>query len=194
MHLDLFCPSKTLGLNGKYYVFIIVDDFSRLTPIIFLTHKSDAFTSFSHFCKRTERECGHSIVKNQSGHGEEFENDTRDQFRLEQGIEHSFCTPRTPKKMVLLKEKIRLFKIWHELFKCFCSAKIFFGRAINTACYILNRIFICPTFGKGFLWTLSWKNPKYWLFSCLWLLVIYSQYQGQFGEIWFKISLGIFYK
>ena len=39
----LFGISRTISLKGKSYAFVIVDDFSRYTWVLFLAHKNDAF-------------------------------------------------------------------------------------------------------------------------------------------------------
>jgi len=31
LHIDLFGPSRTMGLGGTYYGLVIVDDYSRFT-------------------------------------------------------------------------------------------------------------------------------------------------------------------
>jgi len=51
LHLDRFGPSRTVSLGGKRYAFVIVDDFSRFTWILFLANKYDAFERFKSFCK-----------------------------------------------------------------------------------------------------------------------------------------------
>ena len=41
--MNLFGPSRTTSLGGKSYAFVIVDDFSRYTWVVFLAHKNDVF-------------------------------------------------------------------------------------------------------------------------------------------------------
>lgn len=43
-------------MGGKRYGFMIVDDFSRFTWVLFLSHKDEAFNFFINFCKRVENE------------------------------------------------------------------------------------------------------------------------------------------
>ncbi|KAK2965659.1 hypothetical protein RJ640_001492 [Escallonia rubra] len=43
IHLDLFGPTRNASLGGNFYAFVIVDDFSRYTWVLFLTHKDEAF-------------------------------------------------------------------------------------------------------------------------------------------------------
>lgn len=47
LHIDLFEPSQTQNLGGKKYTYVIVDDYTRYTWVIFLRHKSEAFEEFS---------------------------------------------------------------------------------------------------------------------------------------------------
>ena len=54
--MDLFGPSRTLSLGGKPYAFVIVDDFSRSTWVLFLSQKNEAFYEFSKFCNKVQNE------------------------------------------------------------------------------------------------------------------------------------------
>ena len=46
LHMDLFGSISTTSLGGKRYGFVVIDDFSRYTWILFLSHKDDAFDMF----------------------------------------------------------------------------------------------------------------------------------------------------
>ena len=59
--MDLFGPTKTQSLGGKRYGLVIVDDFSRYTWVLFLTHKDETFNVFEKFCKRIQNEKGMCI-------------------------------------------------------------------------------------------------------------------------------------
>ena len=54
--MNLFGPSRYASLSGKYYAFVIVDDFSGYTCILFLRNKDDAFDAFKIFCKKVKNE------------------------------------------------------------------------------------------------------------------------------------------
>ena len=47
LHMDLFDPSRTPSLGGKSYTYVIVDDFSRYTWVLFLSQKNESFYEFS---------------------------------------------------------------------------------------------------------------------------------------------------
>ena len=51
LHMDLFGPTRTLSVGGKCYGFVVVDDFSRSTWVLFLAHKDEAFHAFEKLSK-----------------------------------------------------------------------------------------------------------------------------------------------
>ena len=99
-------------MSGKYYAFVIVDDFSRYTWVLFLANKDDALDAFKVFCKKIQNEKGYGISCIKSDHGWEFENYAFETFCNNLGIMHQFSSPKTSQKMELLRETIDLFKKW----------------------------------------------------------------------------------
>ena len=55
LHLDLFEPPQTRSLGGKYYVYVVVHNFSRFTWFMLLTSKDEVFQSFVKKAKRVQR-------------------------------------------------------------------------------------------------------------------------------------------
>ena len=106
----MFGPLRYASLNGKYYAFVIVDDFSRYIWVLFLSNKDDALYAFKVFCKKIQNEKGYGIACIRSDHGGEFENHALEIFWYNLGIEHQFSSPRTPQQNELLRERIGLFK------------------------------------------------------------------------------------
>ena len=93
--MDLFGPSRTASLGGKIYGLVIVDDYSRFTWILFLSHKNGTLSAFSKLYRQISNEKNLRTVKIRSDHGTEFENQDFDKFCTENGIDHNFSTPRT---------------------------------------------------------------------------------------------------
>ena len=56
LNMNLFGLSRCASLSGKYYAFVIVDDYSRYTWVLFLTKKDDAFDVFRVFYKKVQNE------------------------------------------------------------------------------------------------------------------------------------------
>ena len=107
LHMDLFGPSRTTSLGSKLYAFVIVDDFSRYTWVLFLAHKNDVFNEFSKLCRKIQNEKGFTISCIRSDHGREFKNVEFESFCDDQGIEHTFSTPRTPQQNGVVERKNR---------------------------------------------------------------------------------------
>lgn len=62
IHMDLFGPIKIARVDEKRYVFIIVDDYSRFTWVMFLACKHEVFTKSEIFCRKVQRKAGHFIT------------------------------------------------------------------------------------------------------------------------------------
>jgi len=94
--LDVFGPSRTMSFGGYYYALVIVDDYSRFTLTLFLTHKRDAFHAFKKLAKIIQNKKNLNIASIRSDHGGEFQNKYFQLFCDENGIKHNFFAPRTP--------------------------------------------------------------------------------------------------
>ena len=69
IHMDLFGPTRVVSLGGKYYTYVLVDDYSRFTWMCFSAHKNDAFKAFEIFLKRVQKEKGFCISSIRGDHG-----------------------------------------------------------------------------------------------------------------------------
>ena len=138
---------------------MIVNDFSRYTWVLFLAHKNDVFHEFSKLCRKIQNEKGFTISCIRSDHGREFENVEFESFCYEQGIEHTFSAHRTPQKNRVVERKNRTLQemartILHEN----NLLNYFWTEAVNTSCYILNRVLIRTSLDKTSYEL--WKNKK----------------------------------
>ena len=135
LHMDLFGPLRTTSVGGKSYAFVIVDDFSRYTWVLFLAHKNDVFHEFSKLCRKIQNEKGFTISCIRSDHGREFENVEFESFCDEQGIEHTFSAPRTPQQNGVVERKNRtLQEIARTILHENNLPNYFWAEAVNTSC------------------------------------------------------------
>src|SRR4051812_11898351 len=159
LHIDLFGPVKTTSIRGKKYGLVIVDDYSRWTWIKFFKHKDESHSVFFEFCTQiqSEKEC--KIIKVKSDHGGKFENRFFEIYFKENGIPHDFSCPRTPQQNGVVERKNRtLQEMARTMINETNMAKHLWAEAINTTCYIHNRISIRPILNKT-PYEL-WKNKK----------------------------------
>ena len=63
LHMDLFRPISIASLSGKYYGYVIVDDYFRYTWVHFLRLKTEAFQNFVKFSKAIQKEKDAEIGK-----------------------------------------------------------------------------------------------------------------------------------
>ena len=56
LHMDLVGPIDVASIGGSKYAFVIIDDFTRFTWVLFLAHKNEAFQEFSKLCYHLKNE------------------------------------------------------------------------------------------------------------------------------------------
>ncbi|XP_012847829.1 PREDICTED: uncharacterized protein LOC105967762 [Erythranthe guttata] len=145
LHMDLMGPMQVESIGGKRYIFVCVDDFSRFTWVEFIREKSDSFDVFKKLCKKVSFEKQQNIVRIRSDHGREFENSLFTNFCEKYGISHEFSAPKTPQQNGVVERKNRTLQ---EMARVMMNAKEiaprFWAEAVNTACHIINRVYLRP--------------------------------------------------
>ena len=108
LHLDLMCLIGTESLNGKRYIMVMVDDYTRYTWVILLQSKSDAPKHMEVLCTRLQNENSLKIYWVRSGHGKEFKNSYMESFCTRSGISQEFSAPITPQQNDVVERKNRV--------------------------------------------------------------------------------------
>jgi len=138
-----------MSIGGNYYGLVIVNDFSRYTRILFLVTKDEAFSAFKKLAKIVQNEKNCTIVAIKIDHGREFQNESFENFCERYGIQHSFPAPRTPQQNGVVERKNRVLEeIARTLLNETNLPKYFWADAVNTTCYMLNRVLISPILKK----------------------------------------------
>ncbi|KAG7579315.1 Zinc finger CCHC-type [Arabidopsis thaliana x Arabidopsis arenosa] len=104
IHMDLMGHVQVESINGKKYIFVLVDDFSWYTWVRFLRKKSEAVESFKILALQLQNEKG-NIIQIRSDHGGEFQNENFEKFGQSQGIRHQHSAPRTPQQNGVVERK-----------------------------------------------------------------------------------------
>src|ERR1044072_7979031 len=186
LHTDLFGPVKTASINGKKYGLVIVDDYSRWTWVKFLRSKDESHSVFSIFCTQVQNEKNCKIVKVRSDHGGEFENKDFENLFDSNGISHDFSCPRNPQQNGVVERKNRtLQEMARTMIQETDMAKHFWAEAVNTACYIQNRISVRPILNKTpyELWKNKKPNISYFHpFGCICYVLNTKDHLGKFDS------------
>jgi hypothetical protein len=135
------CQQYT-SIGGKKYCFVIVDDFTRYTWVVFLVDKSDVFATFKSFIKRVYNEFETIIKKVRSDSGSEFKNTRTNELCDEFGIGYQFLAKHTPQSNGLVERKNRtLIDMTRSMLSEYQVSHSFWAEAINMACYYSNRLY-----------------------------------------------------
>ncbi|GJX77690.1 retrovirus-related pol polyprotein from transposon TNT 1-94 [Tanacetum coccineum] len=121
LHMDLCGPMRVASVNGKKYILVIVDDYSRFTWVK---------------CLRTDN-------------GTEFVNQTLREYYEKVGISHETSVARSPQQNgVIERHNHTLIEVARTML-IYAKAPLFlWAEAVATACYTQNRSIIRLRHGK----------------------------------------------
>nr|GEV09508.1 retrovirus-related Pol polyprotein from transposon TNT 1-94 [Tanacetum cinerariifolium] len=86
LHMDLCGPMRVESINGKRYVLVFFDDYSRYTWVFFLHSKDEAFEVIIFFIKKTQVNLQLQVQRVRMDNGTEFKNKNLAKFFDEVGI------------------------------------------------------------------------------------------------------------
>jgi hypothetical protein len=78
--MDTVGPSRVRSMGGKWYVLIIVEDYSSYSWVFFLESKDEVFERFRSLALRLNNEHPNYLKAIHSYNGTEFRNASFDQF------------------------------------------------------------------------------------------------------------------
>jgi transposase InsO family protein len=96
LHMDTVGPSQVRSMGGKWYVIVVVDDYSRYSWVFFLESKDEVFEHFQSLALRLNNEHPNCLKAVHSDNGTEFNNTSFDEFCLEHDIDQQFSAPHVP--------------------------------------------------------------------------------------------------
>jgi transposase InsO family protein len=105
LHMDTVGPSQVRSMGGKWYVLVIVDEYSRYSWVFFLESKDEVFEYFQSLVLRLNNEHPNCLKAIHSDNETEFMNASFDQFCLEQSVDHQFSTPLVPQQNGVVERK-----------------------------------------------------------------------------------------
>ncbi|GKA45457.1 retrovirus-related pol polyprotein from transposon TNT 1-94 [Tanacetum coccineum] len=105
LHMDLCGPMRIESINGKRYMLVIVDDYSRYTWVFFLHSKDEASEVIISFIKKTQVNLQLQVQRVRTDNGTEFKNKTLAKFFDEVGISQQFSAARTPQQNGVMERR-----------------------------------------------------------------------------------------
>jgi transposase InsO family protein len=98
LHMDTIGPSWVCSKGGKWYVLVVVDDYSRYSWVFFLESKDEVFEHFRSLALRLNNEHPNCLKAIRNDNVTEFRNASFDEFCLKHAIDQQFSTPRVPQQ------------------------------------------------------------------------------------------------
>jgi transposase InsO family protein len=109
----------------------------------------------------SSNEFGLRIKKIRSDNGTEFKNSQIEGFLEDEGIKHEFSSPYTPQQNGVVERKNRtLLDMARTMLDEYKTPDRFWAKAINTACYSINRLYLHRILKKTSYELLTGKKPN----------------------------------
>nr|GEY69437.1 hypothetical protein [Tanacetum cinerariifolium] len=147
--MNLCGPMRVASINGKRYVLVIVDDYSRYTWTHFLRSKDETPEVLIYFLRLVQRGLQAQVRVIRTDKGIKFLNQTLHAYFDVEGILHQTSVSRTPEQNgVVKRQNCTLVEAARTML---CAAKVplfFWAEAIATACFTQNCSLVIPRHEK----------------------------------------------
>ncbi|GJQ98067.1 retrovirus-related pol polyprotein from transposon TNT 1-94 [Tanacetum coccineum] len=161
LHMDLCGPIRVESINGKKYVLVIIDDYSRYTWTHFLRSKDETPEFLIDFLRLVQRGLYAQVRIVGTDKGTEFLNKTLHAYFAQKGIEHQMSTAKTPKQNGIVKRRNRtLFEAARTMLSAAKVPLFFWAEAIATACFTQNCSLIITQHEKTPYHIINGRKPS----------------------------------
>ncbi|GJT49969.1 integrase, catalytic region, zinc finger, CCHC-type containing protein [Tanacetum coccineum] len=150
LHMDLCGPMRVASINGKKYILVIVDDFSRYTWVYFLRSKDETPEIIKKFIAQAQLNYKAKVCKIRTNNGTKFKNTSLKAHYEKLGIMQQFLIDQKPQQNGVVERRN------HNLVEAARTMLIFsrlpeflWAKAVAIACFTQNRV--CGSFGSFFL-------------------------------------------
>ncbi|GJU25213.1 putative ribonuclease H-like domain-containing protein [Tanacetum coccineum] len=149
LHMDLFGPTFVKSIMKKMYRLVVTDDFSRFSWVFFLATKDETSGILKAFITGIENQINHKVKIIRCDNGTKFKNKEMNQFCEMKGIKREFSVARTPQQNGVAERKNKtLIKAARTMLADSKLPTTFWAEAVNTACYVQNRVLVIKPHNK----------------------------------------------
>jgi transposase InsO family protein len=149
LHMDLCGPMRVESINGKKYILVIVDDYSRYTWVKFLRSKDEAPGTIITFLKHIQVLLQAPVRIVRINNGTEFTNQELRNYFEDVGITHQTSVVRTPQQNGVVERRNRTLVEDARTMLIYSSAPLFlWADAVATAYFTQNQSLVHPRFNK----------------------------------------------
>ncbi|GJW68188.1 putative ribonuclease H-like domain-containing protein [Tanacetum coccineum] len=149
LHMDLFGPTFVKGLMKKMYCLVVTDDYSRFSWVFFLATKDETSEILKTFITGIENLIDLKVKVIRCDNRTEFKNKVMNQLCEKKGIKREFSVARTPQQNEVAERKNRTLIEAARTIKADSKlSTTFWAEAVNTACYVQNRVLVIKPHNK----------------------------------------------
>ncbi|GKD13500.1 putative ribonuclease H-like domain-containing protein, partial [Tanacetum coccineum] len=159
--MDLFRPVSIESINKKRYCLVVTDDFSRFRWVFFLATKDETSEILCNLIIGLEKQLSYNLKIIRCDNKTEFKNYAMNEFCAKKGIKREFSVARTPQQNGVAERKNRtLIEAARTMLADSLLPIPFWAEAVNTACYVLNRVLVTKPQNKTPYELLIGKSPS----------------------------------
>nr|GEY23151.1 putative ribonuclease H-like domain-containing protein [Tanacetum cinerariifolium] len=186
LHMDFCGLVRVKSINGKWYILVIVDYYSRYTWVHFLRSKDEAQEEIKTFIKKITILLQASVIVVRTDNDTEFKNQVLQEYFNNVGISHQASSIKTPQQNRVVERRNHTAVEAARTILIFYRAPLFlWAEAIATACYTQNCSIIHRQFDKTPYELINGKKPDILFLMYLGLFVITRMIMKTLGN-WYK--------
>ncbi|GJZ94284.1 retrovirus-related pol polyprotein from transposon TNT 1-94 [Tanacetum coccineum] len=184
---------RVASINGKKYILVIVDDYSRFTWVKFLASKDEAPDFIIKFLKMIQVRLNTPVRNIRTDNGTEFVNQTLRSYYESVGISHETSVARSPQKNGVVERQNHTLVEAARTMLIYAKAPLFLlAEAVATACYTQNRSIIRRRHGKTPYELLHDRKPDLSYLHVFGALCYPNNDSEDLGKLQAKADIGIF--
>ncbi|GJU54260.1 retrovirus-related pol polyprotein from transposon TNT 1-94 [Tanacetum coccineum] len=193
LHMNLCGPMRVTSINGKKYILLIVDDYSRYTWVYFLRTKDETPDMIIDFVNQVQRNLKAQILMIRTDNETKFKNKKLLAFYAKLGIVHRTSIARTPQKNGVVECRNRTLVEAARTMLVFSKAPEFlWAEAIATACFTQNRSIVHTRYNKTPYELIQGRKPNIQYFHVFGSLCYPTNDRNDLGKMKPKADIGIF--
>nr|GEU53353.1 hypothetical protein [Tanacetum cinerariifolium] len=193
LHMDLCGPMRVESVNGKKYIIVIVNDYSRFTWVKFLRSKDETLDFIIKFLMMIQVRLKVPVRRIRTDNGTEFVNQTLRDYYEEVGISHETSVARSPQQNRVVERRNRTLIEAAHIMLIYAQAPLFlWAEAVATACFTQNRSIIRIRHGKTPYELLHSKLPDLSFFHVFGALCYPTNNSENLGKLQPKADIRIF--
>ncbi|GJS37222.1 retrovirus-related pol polyprotein from transposon TNT 1-94 [Tanacetum coccineum] len=193
LHMDLCGPMRVASVNGKKYILVIVDDFSRFTWVYFLRSKDETPEIIKKFIAQAQLNYKAKVCKIRTDNGTEFKNATLKAYYEKLGIMQQFSIARTPQQNRVVERRNRSLVEAARTMLIFTRLPEFlWAEVVTTTCFTQNLSIINTRYNKTPYELLRGRKPNIEYFHVFGSLCYPTNDRDDLGKMKPKADIGVF--